>query len=183
MAANGVQATAQMQVTEPISSSANKHQFGEVFFTDTDIYLKGLMPAKGTKDPSVDPIKKIEHFRIRPRWLFVRVETEKGIVGWGEATLEGEESSVCDYGHKADGNSQVILRLWKEHLLISENVSLDGMLVTCVRTDYRVAVHYLTCPADRRHLPNRISASLLPRRARIDERPLWPGYRTMGYQG
>ena len=119
-----------MQVTEPISSSANKHQFGEVFFTDTDIYLKGLMPAKGTKDPSVDPIKKIEHFRIRPRWLFVRVETEKGIVGWGEATLEGEESSVCDYGHKADGNSQVILRLWKEPLLISENVSLDGMLVT-----------------------------------------------------
>lgn len=84
--------TAKMEASEPpIRSSVNKHQFGEVHFSDTDVYLKGLLPpdhTAGQKDSSVDPIKTIEHFRIRPRWLFVRVETEKGIVGWGEATLE-----------------------------------------------------------------------------------------------
>lgn len=43
----------------------------------TTVYEKGL------KSPGGDPIKKIETFNVRPRWLFVRVETEKGIVGWG----------------------------------------------------------------------------------------------------
>lgn len=89
---NGVQKTVKMETTEPVTSSADKHQFGAVHFADTDVYLKGLLPPKhvaGQTDSSVDPIKNIEHFRIRPRWLFVRVETEKGYVGWGEATLEG----------------------------------------------------------------------------------------------
>lgn len=45
--------------------------------------------AKGLTTPGSDPIRSIETFYVRPRWLFVRVETEKGIVGWGEATLEG----------------------------------------------------------------------------------------------
>ncbi|CAN6641011.1 hypothetical protein TRVA0_018S01706 [Trichomonascus vanleenenianus] len=39
-------------------------------------------------------ITKIETFRVPPRWLMVRVETEDGIVGWGEATLEGHVESV-----------------------------------------------------------------------------------------
>lgn len=43
----------------------------------------------GLHGPTSDPIRSIETFYVRPRWLFVRVETEKGIVGWGEATLEG----------------------------------------------------------------------------------------------
>ncbi|KAK9357925.1 enolase N-terminal domain-like protein [Lipomyces starkeyi] len=33
-------------------------------------------------------------FRVPPRWLFVKVETENGIVGWGEATLEGHAEAV-----------------------------------------------------------------------------------------
>jgi L-alanine-DL-glutamate epimerase-like enolase superfamily enzyme len=45
--------------------------------------------AHGLIDAFSDPIKSIETFYVRPRWLFVRVETQKGIVGWGEATLEG----------------------------------------------------------------------------------------------
>ncbi|VDB91240.1 unnamed protein product [Peniophora sp. CBMAI 1063] len=39
-------------------------------------------------------IARIEIFRIPPRWLFVRVETSDGIVGWGEATLEGHTEAV-----------------------------------------------------------------------------------------
>ncbi|TFY69569.1 hypothetical protein EVG20_g3109 [Dentipellis fragilis] len=39
-------------------------------------------------------ISQIEIFRLPPRWLFVRVETTDGIVGWGEATLEGHTEAV-----------------------------------------------------------------------------------------
>ncbi|ESQ76888.1 galactonate dehydratase [Asticcacaulis sp. YBE204] len=40
------------------------------------------------------PISKIETFPVPPRWLFVRVETEDGRVGWGEASLEGHTEAV-----------------------------------------------------------------------------------------
>ncbi|KDQ31976.1 hypothetical protein PLEOSDRAFT_48944 [Pleurotus ostreatus PC15] len=39
-------------------------------------------------------IAKVEAFRVPPRWLFVRVETMSGVVGWGEATLEGHTQAV-----------------------------------------------------------------------------------------
>lgn len=39
-------------------------------------------------------IARIETFLVPPRWLFVRVETESGIVGWGEATCEGRSETV-----------------------------------------------------------------------------------------
>ncbi len=39
-------------------------------------------------------IARIETFSIPPRWLFVRVETEDGAVGWGEASLEGHAEAV-----------------------------------------------------------------------------------------
>ena len=31
----------------------------------------------------------LELFKVRPRWLLLRVETELGVVGWGEPNLEG----------------------------------------------------------------------------------------------
>ncbi|KAF8633165.1 hypothetical protein AX17_004666 [Amanita inopinata Kibby_2008] len=39
-------------------------------------------------------ITKIETFRLPPRWLFVRVETSDGLIGWGEATLEGHTEAI-----------------------------------------------------------------------------------------
>jgi galactonate dehydratase len=39
-------------------------------------------------------IARIETFYVPPRWLFVRVETEDGAVGWGEASLEGHAEAV-----------------------------------------------------------------------------------------
>lgn len=38
---------------------------------------------------SDDLIAKIEYFTVEPRWVFVRVESTNGHVGWGEGTLEG----------------------------------------------------------------------------------------------
>ena len=50
-----------------------------------------IIAASGDALPSCsdDLIAKIETFRVAPRWLFVRVESTGGFVGWGEATLEG----------------------------------------------------------------------------------------------
>ena len=39
-------------------------------------------------------IDRIETFYVPPRWLFVRVETEDGAIGWGEASLEGHAEAV-----------------------------------------------------------------------------------------
>ena len=39
-------------------------------------------------------IGRIETFYVPPRWLFVRIETEDGAVGWGEASLEGYAEAV-----------------------------------------------------------------------------------------
>jgi galactonate dehydratase len=39
-------------------------------------------------------IARIETFPLPPRWLFVRVETDDGAVGWGEASLEGHTEAV-----------------------------------------------------------------------------------------
>lgn len=39
-------------------------------------------------------IARIETFFVPPRWLFVRVETHCGALGWGEASLEGHAEAV-----------------------------------------------------------------------------------------
>jgi len=39
-------------------------------------------------------IKSIEYFRVKPRWLFVKVVDEEGNSGWGESTLEGHTEAI-----------------------------------------------------------------------------------------
>lgn len=40
-------------------------------------------------------ISKIETFQVPPRWLFLRIETDNGLVGWGEPIVEGRADSVA----------------------------------------------------------------------------------------
>ncbi len=40
-------------------------------------------------------IAKIETFQVPPRWCFLRVETDTGLVGWGEPVIEGRAASVA----------------------------------------------------------------------------------------
>lgn len=56
-------------------------------------------------------VSRVETFLVAPRWLLVRVETEDGVVGWGEATCEGRSDTVATavtelsellIGHPAD---------------------------------------------------------------------------------
>lgn len=39
-------------------------------------------------------ITRIETFSVPPRWVFCRVETDAGIVGWGEPVVEGRSETV-----------------------------------------------------------------------------------------
>ncbi|HLT66597.1 MAG TPA: galactonate dehydratase [Microbacterium sp.] len=39
-------------------------------------------------------IERIETFLVAPRWLLCRIETDTGLVGWGEPSLEGRARTV-----------------------------------------------------------------------------------------
>jgi galactonate dehydratase len=39
-------------------------------------------------------IANVEYFRVKPRWLMVKITDENGQFGWGEATLEGHDLAV-----------------------------------------------------------------------------------------
>ncbi len=40
-------------------------------------------------------IREVELFKVPPRWLFVKITTESGIVGWGEPIVEGKADTVA----------------------------------------------------------------------------------------
>lgn len=65
--------------------------------TDQLKSLNGL--EKGAKDPvapqqPLAKIKSVEYFRVKPRWLFVKITDTEGCYGWGEGTLEGHDKAV-----------------------------------------------------------------------------------------
>ena len=43
----------------------------------------------GRYAPKQDRIARIETFLVKPRWLFLKICTEEGIVGLGEPIVEG----------------------------------------------------------------------------------------------
>ncbi|MFJ7769779.1 galactonate dehydratase [Streptomyces sp. NPDC097107] len=45
-------------------------------------------------------ITRIETFAVPPRWLLCRVETDEGIVGWGEPVVEGRAATVRTAVHE-----------------------------------------------------------------------------------
>lgn len=47
-------------------------------------------------------ITAVETFPVAPRWLFVKVSTDEGVCGWGEATLEGRVATARTAIHEYD---------------------------------------------------------------------------------
>src|SRR5665647_479387 len=39
-------------------------------------------------------IKSHQLFQVPPRWLFLKIETDEGIIGWGEPIVEGKAATV-----------------------------------------------------------------------------------------
>lgn len=100
-----------VNVTTDLSAKADREA---VYLPPSELalkYNKGLQrplavqPHPSASQAGSTKIKKIETFYVRPRWLFVRVETEGGVVGWGEGTLEGHTEAV-------QGSMKDIARRW-----------------------------------------------------------------------
>ncbi len=45
-------------------------------------------------------ITRLETFFVKPRWLFLKVHTNEGIVGWGEPVVEGRSQTVAAAVHE-----------------------------------------------------------------------------------
>ena len=39
-------------------------------------------------------ITNITTYRLPPRWMFLKIETDEGIVGWGEPVIVGRARTV-----------------------------------------------------------------------------------------
>ena len=39
-------------------------------------------------------ITQLTTYRLAPRWMFLKIETDAGITGWGEPVIEGKARSV-----------------------------------------------------------------------------------------
>ena len=58
-------------------------------------------------------IKKIELFKVPPRWLFLKIITDEGIEGWGEPIVEGRadtvKAAVLELGEYLIGENALII--------------------------------------------------------------------------
>ena len=40
-------------------------------------------------------ISQLELFKVPPRWLFLKITTSDGLIGWGEPVVEGKADTVA----------------------------------------------------------------------------------------
>ena len=70
------------------------------FINSTATGLGGQAAQAQANDPPVRPrdplrVTRLETFLVRPRWLFLKVHTNAGIVGLGEPIVEGRAETVA----------------------------------------------------------------------------------------
>ncbi|MDM0109157.1 galactonate dehydratase [Variovorax sp. J22R24] len=63
-------------------------------------------------------ITRLTTYRVAPRWMFLKIETDEGITGWGEPVIEGRartvETAVQEFGETLIGKDpQRINDLWQ----------------------------------------------------------------------
>lgn len=63
-------------------------------------------------------LTKIETFRLRPRWLLLRLETDDGFVGWGEPVVEGRAATTQACIHELEpyllgADSRYVEDIWQ----------------------------------------------------------------------
>ena len=52
-------------------------------------------------------IVRLTTYHAAPRWLFLKVETDEGISGWGEPVIEGRAHAVeADIDREADSDRE-----------------------------------------------------------------------------
>jgi len=63
-------------------------------------------------------ITKLTTYRVPPRWMFLKIETDEGIIGWGEPVIEGKartvETAVAELSHYLIGQDPMRINdLWQ----------------------------------------------------------------------
>ncbi len=63
-------------------------------------------------------ITKLTTYRVAPRWMFLKIETDAGICGWGEPVVEGKaksvEAAVHEFSHYLVGQDPARINdLWQ----------------------------------------------------------------------
>ena len=44
-------------------------------------------------------ITNLTLYKVPPRWLFLKIDTDEGLTGWGEPVVEGRADTVRAMGH------------------------------------------------------------------------------------
>ena len=60
----------------------------------------GAVALAEADDPPINPkgklkVTKLETFLVQPRWLFLKIHTDAGIIGLGEPVVEGRAETVA----------------------------------------------------------------------------------------
>lgn len=67
----------------------------------------------------------VNTYFVRPRWGFVEIETDEGIVGWGEAVLEGHAAAVL-----------ACVQEMKDYLIGKDPADIEGLWETMYRAGF-----------------------------------------------
>ncbi|MEX0313976.1 MAG: D-galactonate dehydratase, partial [Allomuricauda sp.] len=67
-------------------------------------------------------IENIELFKVPPRWLFLKITTKEGIIGWGEPVVEGKADTVA-----------TCIRELSQHLIGRDAGSIEDIWQTLYR--------------------------------------------------
>ena len=108
--------------------------------------------AAAADDPPVNPrgkltVTKLETFLVQPRWLFLKVHTDAGIVGLGEPIVEGRAETIATAVNEIEPYRAWSTRPWSASLRIaSDTVEADtpirsaSILVDTCSPDHSPAV-------------------------------------------
>ena len=72
-------------------------------------------------------ITAVNTYFVRPRWGFVEIETSEGLVGWGEAVLEGHAAAVLACVNEINGfygSIYIFLSVFFRHLFSPSSLSI-----------------------------------------------------------
>ncbi len=102
--------------------------------TTVDAYRPGGNSALISPKESLK-ITKLETFLVKPRWLFLKVYTDAGIVGLGEPYLEGRAKTCAECVKEVEPylvgkDPRHVLHHW--HNLYANTVYHDGLIMTSV---------------------------------------------------
>ena len=70
-------------------------------------------------------ISSVNTYFVRPRWGFVEIETDNGLVGWGEAVLEGHAKAVL-----------ACVQEMKDYLIGRDPSEIEGIWSTIYRAGF-----------------------------------------------